>query len=248
MRKQATVRFYAELNDFLAPWRRGGTTSYAFEVSGSIKGMIETLGVPHTEVDLILVNGEPEDFTYRLRNGDRISVYPVFESIDISALVRCRPQPLRESRFVADTHLGRLVRYLRMLGFDTEYRDDTQDEELAAISSNERRILLTRDRGLLKRNVVTRGYWVRATDSREQLEEVLQRFDLSGAIAPFSRCVHCNSLLRPTQKPLICHRLPPKTAQCYEEFHVCPGCERIYWKGSHYRRMQRFLEELLARE
>jgi uncharacterized protein with PIN domain len=248
MRKQVDVRFYAELNDFLAPWRRGGATPYAFEVSGSIKDMIETLGVPHTEVDLILVNSQPEDFTYRLRNGDRISVYPVFESIDISTLVPCRPQPLRDSRFVADTHLGRLVRYLRMLGFDTKYRDDTQDEDLATISSQERRILLTRDRAVLKRNVVTRGYCVRATDSREQLREVLQRFDLSGAIVPFSRCVHCNSLLRPTQKDLISDRLPPKTEQYYEEFHVCPGCERIYWKGSHYRRMQRFMEELLERE
>ena len=248
MRKQVDVRFYAELNDFLASWRRGRATPYIFEVSGSIKDMIETLGVPHTEVNLILVNGEPEDFTYRLRNGDRISVYPVFESIDISVLVRCRPQPLRESRFVADTHLGRLVRYLRMLGFDTKYGDDTQDEELATISSQEKRILLTRDRGLLKRNVVTRGYFVRATDSREQLREVLQRFDLSSAIAPFSRCVHCNSLLRPTQKDLISDRLPPKTEQYYEEFHVCPSCERVYWKGSHYRHMQRFMEELLARE
>jgi len=247
MRKQVDVRFYAELNEFLALWRRGGATPYTFEVSGSVKDMIETLGVPHTEVDLILVNGEPEDFTYRLRNGDRISVYPVFESIDISTLVRCRPQPLRESRFVADTHLGRLVRYLRMLGFDTKYRDDTQDGELAATSSEERRILLTRDRGLLKRSVVTRGYCVRATDPREQLREVLRRFDLSAAVAPFSRCVHCNSLLRPTHKELISDRLPPKTGQYYEEFHVCPGCERIYWKGSHYRRMQRFMDGLLER-
>jgi len=231
MKKQVDVRFYAELNDFLAPWRRGGATSYTFEVSGSIKDMIETLGVPHTEVDLMLVNGESEDFTYRLRNGDRISVYPVFESIDISTLVRCQPQPLRGSRFVADTHLGRLVRDLRMLGFDTKYRDGTQDEELATISSKERRILLTRDRRLLKRNEVTRGYYVRATDPREQLVEVLQRFDLSGAIRPFSRCVQCNSLLQLTAKDLISGRLPPKTAQYYQEFHVCPRCDRIYWKG-----------------
>ena len=248
MMKQVDVRFYAELNDFLPPRRRGGMTLYAFEISGSVKDMIETLGVPHTEVDLILVNGEPEDLSYRLQSGDRISVYPVFESIDISTLVRVRPQPLRESRFVADTHLGRLVRYLRTLGFDTMYRDDYQDEELAAISANERRILLTRDRGLLKRNLVTRGYCVRATDPREQLVEVLQRFDLSRLILPFSRCVHCNSFLRPARKDSISHRLPPKTAQYFEEFHVCPGCERIYWKGSHYRRMQSFIEKLLKNE
>jgi hypothetical protein len=184
--KQADVRSYAELNDFVPPERRDRARPYAFEVGGSVKDMIEALGVPHTEVDFILVNGESEDFSYRVRNGDRISVYPVFEAIDISPLVRLRPQPLREPRFVADTHLGRLAAYLRMLGFDTVYRDDAQDEELAQITTNERRILLTRDRGLLKRSVVTRGYCVRATNPREQLAEV-RRFDLSGSMAAFQR-------------------------------------------------------------
>jgi uncharacterized protein with PIN domain len=243
--KQAEIRFYAELNDFLAPWRRSRTTSYGFDVSGSVKDLIEALGVPHTEVDLVLANGESVDFSYRVKNGDRISVYPEFEAMDISPLVRLRPQPLRDLRFVADTHLGRLAAYLRMTGFDTVYRRDYGDEELAKISASEKRMLLTRDRGLLKRNIVTRGYCVRTTNPREQFAEVLQRFDLSGSIAPFQRCVHCNELLQPTRKELISDRLQPETKQYYEEFCICPGCQRIYWKGSHYRRMQRFIESVI---
>lgn len=243
--KWAEVRFYAELNDFLEPWRRSRTTSYGFDVSGSVKDLIEALGVPHTEVDLILANGESVDFSYRVKNGDRISVYPQFEAMDISPLVRMRPQPLRDLRFVADTHLGRLAAYLRMVGFDTVYRRDYGDRELAKISANEKRILLTRDRGLLKRNIVIRGYYVRATNPRGQLAEVLQRFDLAGLIAPFQRCVHCNELLQPTRKELISDRLQPETKQYFEEFCTCPDCQRIYWKGSHYRRMQRLIESII---
>src|SRR5712692_5125981 len=244
--KHANIRFYAELNDSLPPERRNRKTSYAFTVSGSVKDMIEALGVPHTEIDLILANGESVDFSYRVQHGDRISVYPVFEAIDISPLVRLRPQPLRDARFVVDTNLGRLTGYLRMCGFDTAYRHEHDDEGLAKISANERRILLTKDRGLLKRNIVIRGYFVRATNPREHLVEVLQRFDLVGSMAPFRRCAQCNALLQPTQKELISDRLLPETRQYYDEFCVCPGCNRIYWKGSHYRRMQRFLDSIVV--
>lgn len=243
--KGAEVRFYSELNDFPAPWRRGRATVYTFDVSGSVKDVIESLGVPHTEVDLVLVNGESVDFSYHVKDGDRISVYPPFEAIDISSQLRLRPRPLRELRFIADTHLGRLAAYLRLAGSDTVYRRDYQDEELASISANENRILLTRDRGLLKRNIVTRGYCVRTTSPQEQFAEILQRFDLSGAIAPFQRCVHCNALLQPTRKELIIDRLQPETKQYFEEFSTCPACHRIYWKGSHYRRMHRFIEGVI---
>jgi len=246
--KRTEVRFYAELNDFVAPWRRARATSYSFDVGGSVKDLIEALGVPHTEVDLVLANGESVDFSYRVKDGDRISVYPEFEAIDISTLVRLRPEPLRDLRFVADAHLGRLAAYLRMVGFDTVYRSDYEDEELAEISANQKRILLTRDRGVLKRNIVTRGYCLRSTDPRDQLAEVLQRFDLSASIAPFQRCVHCNELLQPTAKQLIGHRLQPETRQCYDEFCMCPACQRIYWKGSHYRRMQRLIESVVPAE
>jgi uncharacterized protein len=243
--KQAYFRFYAELNDFLPPWRRMVPFASSFETSGSVKDMIEALGVPHTEVDLILVNGNSVDFSYAVQNGDYISVYPVFESIDIKPLLRVRPEPLREIRFVLDTHLGRLAGYLRMMGFDTLYRNDYQDEELVRVSTSDRRLLLTRDRGLLKRRAVTRGYFVRATEPRRQVVEVLRRFDLHGATAPFARCLRCNGLLQMAEKRLIQDRLPPKTKQYFDDFRVCEACDRIYWKGSHYQRMQRLIEHVL---
>lgn len=242
---QARFRFYAELNDFLSPEHRQVTFTHTFELPGSVKDMIESLGVPHTEVDLILVNGASVDFSYRVQDGDQISVYPVFETLDISPVVRLRPKPLREARFVLDTHLGRLAAYLRLLGFDTLYRNDYKDDELAAISSKERRILLTKDRGLLKRNQVTHGYCVRATDPREQLLEVVQRFDLFSSFRPFRRCLRCNGLLEEVAKETVLDQLPAATAQTYDQYTRCQNCGRIYWPGSHYRRMRRLIEEVL---
>ncbi len=192
---QAHFRFYAELNFFLPPNRRQTTFPRAFEGRVSVKDMIESLGVPHTEIDLILVNGESVDFSYLVQDGDQISVYPVFESFDITPVVRVRPKPLREPRFVLDQHLGKLAAYLRMLGFDTLYRNDYDDPELAQISHAEKRTLLTRDRGLLKRSMVTRGYYVRETNPRRQVAEVIRRFDLGGLVAPFRRCITCNGVL-----------------------------------------------------
>ncbi len=242
--KQAHFRFYAELNDLLPADGRQVAFAHFFEDRVSVKDMTEALGVPHPEVDLILVNGESVDFSYLVQDGDRISVYPVFESIDIAPLVRVRPQPLREPRFVLDTHLGRLARYLRMLGFDTLYRNDYADEELAHLSSQEHRILLTRDPRLLKRSAVTHGYWIRESDPHRQLPQILQRFDLLGSIVPFARCLRCNALLQPVRKEVILNRLHPMTVQMYDEFRICPECGRIYWKGSHYRRMWQFIERL----
>jgi uncharacterized protein with PIN domain len=244
----ASIRFYAELNDFLPAERKQRTLIHYFELSASIKDVIESLGVPHTEVELILANGQSVDFSYLVRDGDWISVYPMFESLDISPLVRVRPEPLRETRFVLDVHLGRLAGYLRMLGFDTLYRNDYDDQELARISSREQRILLTRDRGLLKRSIVTHGYCLRTTQPRQQLLEILRRFDLFRSIKPFLRCIHCNGQLEPVEKALIIERLPPKTGRYYQEFRRCRGCDRIYWKGSHFTRMQQFIESLLPGE
>jgi uncharacterized protein with PIN domain len=243
---QAHIRFYAALNDFLAPERRARASTFSFYVSGSVKDLVESLGVPHTEIELILVNGQPVDFGYRVQDGDRISVYPPFRSLDISPLGPLRPALPVVFRFVADTHLGRLAAYLRMLGFDTWYRRDSGDEELAAVSAEEQRTLLTRDRGLLKRNIVKRGYFVQATDPARQLVEVLERFDLVSRMEPFGRCIHCNGILRPVSKESVADRLLPETKQYYEEFFLCSRCGHIYWKGSHYRRMQRFIESVIA--
>jgi len=242
--KVAYFRFYAELNDFLPPPRTFVAFAQSFEVSGSVKDMIESLGVPHTEVDLILANGESVDFSYLVQEGDRISVYPVFESIDITPVLRVRPRPLRQTRFVLDIHLGRLANYLRMLGFDALYRNDYRDEELARVSHDEERILLTRDRNLLKRRAVEHGYCLRETRPRRQLLEVLERFDLLGSLAAFTRCLRCNGLLEPVAKERIAGRLLPETREHHQEFSQCASCGQVYWRGSHYRRMQQFIESL----
>jgi uncharacterized protein with PIN domain len=228
---QATFRFYAELNDFLSRERQFVAFPHAFRGHPAIKDTIEALGIPHTEVDLILANGESVDFAYHLQHGDYVSVYPVFEALDITPILRVRPAPLRVTRFVCDVHLGTLARYLRMLGFDTLYPD-------------ERRILLTRDQGLVKRGVVTHGYCVRDTHPERQLLEVVRRFDLFRALEPFKRCMKCNGLLEPVPKEEILERLPPGTRHHYDVFHMCLDCQQIYWPGSHHQRMQRLIAHL----
>lgn len=243
--QQAHFRFYAELNDLLPLPKRGQSLSHAFEASASVKDAIEAFGVPHTEVDLILANGEPAAFSYLLRDGDRISVYPLFRWLNLNALTHLQPRSEGEIRFVLDTHLGKLAAHLRMLGFDSVYRNDCQDEELARISNSQQRTLLSRDRGLLKRSIVTHGYLVREAQPEQQLIEVVKRFDLSRLIAPFRRCLHCNAPLRPIAKKLINDRLLPDTRQRYHQFHFCPECNRVYWKGSHYQRMTRLIERMI---
>jgi uncharacterized protein with PIN domain/molybdopterin converting factor small subunit len=244
--KQASLRFYAELNDFLPSERRMRHFSCSFHVGPSVRDLIESVGVPHTEVDLILANGESVDFDYRVADGDRVSVFPVFESFDIAPLARVRPQPLRDPRFVADVHLGRLAAYLRMLGFDTLYRNDYGDDELARVASGQERILLTRDRGLLKRGEVTRGYYVREIRPRPQLAEVLARFDLARAAAPFTRCLACNAPLVAAEKGAVAERVPPAVCERYDEFLECPECRRVFWKGTHHQRMNLLVERLLG--
>lgn len=242
--EQMIFRFYAQLNDLLSLERRMTTFSHAVLLPASVKDVIESLGVPHTEVGLILVNSEPLEFTYLVRDGDHISVYPSLTSLDVSSLLQLRP-PLQDIRFAVDTHLGRLATYLRMLGFDALYGIGCDDRELSQISARESRILLTRDRGLLKRGEVTYGYFVRSTEPGKQLLEILRRFDLSRAASPFRRCLRCNALLQPVPKESVRDRLPPRTAQSYDQFQVCPGCDRLYWAGSHYAHMQRFIEHVL---
>jgi len=245
---EVNIRFYAELNDFLPLSNHQVSFDHEFHGRESVKHLIESLGVPHTEVDLILVNGRSVDFSYVVEAGDRISVYPVFESIDISPIGRLRPQPLRESKFVLDIHLGQLAGYLRLIGFDALYRNDYQDAILAQISLEERRILLTKDRGLLKRNSVTHGYCIRGIDPELQLKEVVRRFDLRGSMAPFSRCLGCNGLISPVDKETIEHRLEENTRRYFDDFSSCDACGQLYWKGSHYEGMERFLERTLGLE
>ncbi len=241
----AEFRFYEELNDFILPERRKRAFLYACAERATVKNAIEALGVPHTEVEVILVNGESVDFSYLVQNGDRIAVYPQFEAIDITPLLKVRARPLRRTRFVADAHLGGLAKYLRLLGFDTLYRNDFRDEEVAQIAAADRRIVLTRDRSLLMHRKITHGCYVRAMKPRQQLEEVLGRLDLSRSIKPFTRCICCNLTLEPITKEAVLNRLPANTIEFYQKFWTCRKCDRIYWAGSHYRRLQAVVEKTL---
>ena len=182
----ANFRFYEELNDFLVPQHHKQTIEYRFDGQPAIKDPIQVLGVPHSEVDLILVNNESVGFDYGLKNGDRVAVYPVFESFDITRVQRLRPKPLRHTAFIIDVNLGKLARRLRMLGFDAAYSNRMGDREIVDIAIREKRIVLTRDRRLLFRKAITHGLWVRAADADTQLEEVLQRLDLYDQTRPLA--------------------------------------------------------------
>jgi uncharacterized protein len=249
-----TIRFYEELNDFLPPARR--KVPFAVEVAphSTVKAAIEDLGVPHTEVDMVLANGESVGFDHRLRDGEAISVYPVFESWDVAQASKVRPEPLREMRFVLDVHLGTLAGYLRMLGFDAVVRGAQGDEEIARVSRAEHRIVLTRDRGLLKRRIVTRGMLVRSQSPRVQLAEVVGRFDLAemvrraggGSSGLFGRCMSCNSVLARVEKEDVLALVPPRIAEAYAEFSLCPGCGKVFWRGTHWDGLRSLAAEVLG--
>ena len=245
---RAELRFYAELQDFLTPERRSGAVIHTFRTPGSVKDVIESHGVPHTEVDLILVDGESVEFSYQVADGDRISVYPVFEAFDVTSLVQVRPQPLRTVRFVLDGHLGKLARRLRLLGFDCQYANDPSDESLVGVSTDEHRILLTRDLALLKRSAVTHGYFVRSTDPGEQVGEIMRRFQLTDRIDPFTRCPACNGQLEPVEKEDVAHRLPVKTRELYDRYRMCTTCQKVYWRGARHRRLDRIIAEARGAE
>jgi hypothetical protein len=231
------LRFYEELNDFLPEEKRKKRFAHHYIDRTSVKDLIESLGVPHTEVDLILVKGNSVNFKYLINDEDDISVYPVFESLDISNVQHLRPKPLRKPKFIADVHLGRLARYLRIFGVDVYYKNDLSDEEIVQISIKEKRAILTKDRGILKRNEVTHGYWVRSTKAEAQAKEILERFQLQSEIKEFTRCLECNTELIKIAKEKIAGNLPPKVNASQEDFYNCPGCGKIYWKGTHHQKM-----------
>ncbi|MBT8129595.1 MAG: Mut7-C ubiquitin/RNAse domain-containing protein [Gammaproteobacteria bacterium] len=242
------LRFYAELNDFLRDAQKKTRFTIELNRRTSVKDLIESQGVPHTEVEIILANGVSVDFNYIVNADDDLSIYPMFESVDVTPVLKLRDAPLRETRFVLDCHLGRLARYLRQFGFDTLYRNDYDDDELAQISASEHRILLTRDRSLLKRSIITHGYFVREYDPRKQLDEVIRRFDLKDQLVPFGRCTRCNGRVEQVSKQAIEHLLEPKTRQFYQDFWQCSSCNQVYWEGSHVKHMIRLADELLNPE
>lgn len=238
-----TILCHAELNDFLPREQRHTLITAPCAGHESVKHLIESLGVPHTEVVALLVNGIWADFAYLVRPGDQIEAYPASQ-VGNMLYLPLRP-PLPACRFVLDIHLGRLAAYLRMLGFDTLYCNTYEDAELAQLSHTDERILLTRDIGLLKRSMVVHGYFVRETKPTRQLKEVVQRFQLHPAVETFQRCIRCNGMMQVVEKAAILHLLEPKTQQFFHDFQQCQSCGQIYWRGSHYLRMQQLAEHIL---
>ncbi|MFC1467293.1 Mut7-C RNAse domain-containing protein [Verrucomicrobiota bacterium] len=241
---EAQFRFYEELNDFLPRLQRKKTIPYRFNGHPAIKDSVEALGVPHTEIDLILVNGASVSFEYPLQHSDRVAVYPVFESLDISSVVKLRPEPLRRTAFVLDVHLGKLARLLRLLGFDVLYRNDYEDAEIIRLSLEEHRIILTRDRQMLFNKTITHARWLHSVYAERQAREVLERFDLYGQVRIFHRCTLCNGMVRRVEKSAVIDQLEPLTKRYYDEFCQCADCGRIYWQGTHYEKILRKLARL----
>ena len=247
MTKSVELRFYGDLRDFLCYERTTGMVRRSFDVAGSVKDMIEACGVPHTEVAMILADGCTVGFGYRVRDGDRIAVYPPFRNLAIEPERLVSRQPLPEPRFVLDGHLGKLARYLRLLGFDAVCSAEWTDPELVELSTGQDRVLLTRDVGLLMHGVLTRGYYVRATDPRVQVVEVADRFDLGRRVDAFTRCLICNGVLVVVAREEVADRLLPRTRELHDDFQECPDCGRIYWQGSHHAQLQVIVDEVTGK-
>ncbi|MCW3108736.1 MAG: hypothetical protein JWQ09_3242 [Segetibacter sp.] len=243
MENAAGFRFFKSLNDFLSHTNKNRPIHYQFNGSPSIKDAIEATGIPHTEVDVIVVNGSPVDFSHRLKDKDEVAVYALVNITDLTAH-SLTPAPLFPLCFIADVHAGKLAKELRMLGFNTIYQNNFSDQQVAEVAENENRIVLTRDVGLLKHKKIKWGYWLRSQHVNEQLQEVMTRFNLATDIRPFVRCIECNGNIEPVKKDEILQQLPPKTIEYFNEFYQCQCCKKIYWKGSHYENMLEKIRKL----
>ncbi len=204
------------------------------------------MGIPHTEVDVILANGLSVNFSYPLQDNDIIDVHPVFSDIPVANPLKLTPCPPDPVCFVLDVHLGKLARRMRLLGFDVCYRNDLEDAEIMEIAERENRIILTRDLGILKHRKVMHGYLVRSDHIDCQLRAVLKRYDLSDRLHLWKRCMICNGLMARVEKTDVLDRLESKTRLYYEEFHRCSSCHRLYWRGSHYVKIAAWLDEFMA--
>jgi uncharacterized protein len=242
--KPFTVRLnlHGDLDFFLRSGTHGRNIERSLSEKTAVKDVIESCGVPHPEIDLILVNGHPVDFYYGIANAANIELYPV--GTKPTQFNEKRLQVATNAMFVVDGHLGRLARHLRLLGFDVAYDPRAEDRQLLRVMEHENRALLTRDRRLLMHAVVKTGYCPRSQNADEQTVEVIRRFNLLGSIAPFTRCISCNAPLRTVPKTEIIERLEPLTKIYYEQFRRCTGCGQIYWPGSHFSKLQKRIEQI----
>jgi uncharacterized protein len=233
----AKFQFVGSLRAFPGISKKGDRIPYIFNETPSVKDAIEAIGVPHPEVAAISINGRAVSFQERIHNLDEIVVFPKELAYIWPKSAWLLPSNLTSVKFIADVHLGKLARLLRLLGFDTLYRNCLDDKMIAAYSNEEKRIVLTRDVGLLKQRIITLGYWLRSQDPVEQTREVIRYYGLEHAFHPFSRCMKCNGPIVQPDKALVIDRLPDLVKKCQSEFYQCIHCRQIYWKGSHYDRM-----------
>lgn len=241
--KDVTITFHGYLNKLLPREKRGRTLNGELKDARSIKDLIEAIGIPHTEVGRILVDGCTTPISAQLRGGEEIQVYPAF--IDINNPIEEITPPPMPRRFILDVHLGTLAKYMRALGIDTLYENYYSDEEIVETALREGRTILTRDRGILKRKSVEYGYLVKSNRSREQLMEIFINFDLLSSIQTFSRCLRCNGSLKEVDKREVTHELDPLTEKFYNDFFRCTSCNSLYWKGGHWERMKIFIDNFL---
>lgn len=243
--KTANFTFHGALNYFLPRRQKNKTITQEFDWDGSIKDMIESIAPPHPEIELLVVNGQSVAWDYIVQDNDIVDVCPDYDAVNLADKIRLIPPYQGRAKFILDTHLGKLAAYLRMMGFDTLYRNDYEDDVLAEVSHHENRILLTRDMGVLKRGLVIYGYFVRNTDPRKRILEISQRYGLAEHIEPFARCMKCNGLMASVEKSDIIDEIPEGTASFYNEFRRCQSCQQIYWKGSHHEKMENLIDEVM---
>jgi uncharacterized protein len=223
-RSTARFRVHGELRELVLA---GQPLERAVDGTSTVKHLVEELGIPHTEYGEVRVNGVPSHGGHRVQDGDVVDVYPVEPPAP----------PVSEPRFVLDVHLGTLARYLRLLGFDTGYDNHSGDEDLLARAAAEGRMLLTRDRGLLRRRVITDARLVRGTDPLGQLIDLVRRLRLGGWIRPYTRCTSCNGVLVPVRRADVGPLVAPGTLREHEKFAACAACGKVYWQGAHHARI-----------
>ena len=248
MKSQATISFFGSLNDFLPQNRKNSHHWVAFEDGRGVKDLVESLGVPHSEIDVLIVNGTSVNFGFRLNGKSHIEVYPCFTAPQKDSLLHLQPPVPENPSFILDVHLGKLTHLLRMMGFDSLYRNNFRDKEIVEIAHDQNRIILTRDKGILKYRLVSSGYWVRSTDTNIQIKEVTSRFSLCSRKKPFTICMECNGKLKPVQKQEIESLLEENTVKYFTKFAKCSNCGKIYWEGSHYLMLRDRIGNICAGE
>lgn len=236
------IKFYSSLNKLLKKGRRDKELSLELKLRQSVKDLIEAQGIPHTEIGLIIIDGKREESSYILKDGQKVEVYPAFNDIKEPKFQNMIEYP---KKFILDVHLGKLAKYLRIFGIDTLYENYYSDEEIVETALKEGRVVLTRDRGVLKRKAVKYGYLIKSDESKEQLREIFLNFDLLPNVKPFFRCISCNGVLEKVDKEDVIDELEPLTRKYYNEFFRCTTCKKIYWKGGHRERMEEFADSFL---